>query len=197
MGSALTVYCKEVFNITNSNNNLRQLLYQAQHNLVNSEIEIGNLKEEIVKGETINRELVAANKVSNIISSNAILLFKSFDLYSSIRKPALVKLSNGLKVNTASKMFGVAASVISRARSSADITILSFRWKKKILRGPRVNVELIQAFWLEVCIVPSGSRRTIRIKLIIGTQVRYGVERVPVHIQTCTNLDMYIQFKIR
>ena len=68
--------------------------------------------------------LLKSRESPDTISSNAVLLFKSFDLYSVIRKPALVTLSKGLKLNTASRVFDVASSVISRARSSVDIVVL-------------------------------------------------------------------------
>ena len=158
MEGILNIYIKEVSNVSLENNNFyskwKSKLTEAENLIGNLNERVVELKRDYEREKNRNRELIEAKKISWYY------IFKCYSTVQELRslfcnkKTSSRYILKSLKLNTASRVFDVASSIISRARSSADITVLSFRWKKQILRGPRVNVKLIQSFWLEVRIVP-------------------------------------------
>jgi len=63
------------------------------------------------------------------IASNAVRLFKSFDVYSDLRKPALKILCEGVTQCVAARFFSVSTSTVSRAVNYGYTRILSRRWR--------------------------------------------------------------------
>ncbi len=136
-----------------------------------------------------------AGTIHKQLACNAVNLFKKMDNYSDNYKATLKVLAQGMPQKTAAKVFGVSETKVSKAVNlpSASLEILSAR-NRTLVRASRVDVVIIRQFWLEICIHPSGSKWYIRERIYVGKIFHYGERRVPVHIQTRTNWDLYLEF---
>ncbi len=136
-----------------------------------------------------------------LLGKSVVDLMKELPIYSPLRQPLICHFSKSVNPTILPSLFNISRSTIYRSlqknnnnindnnnsSSSSNLLYLKYPINIQRIRYKEGRKELEE--WIKLkCPVPSGSPRTV-----IHPQTK---ERVPVHLQTITNTELYEEYKI-
>lgn len=202
---ALNQYYRGWADRGNENAVLSSIITGLRKEAVQSQAIISGLREEAKQLEMqLERErgnnavLKKDVEVSTTIAQNAIRVHSKMPYTSPMKKRFVVAMCVKLNLKQVEEAFGMKGPVLSRARKKFNEHSLVALKLAPQKRKPYEHRQRIEEFWRESFPVKSGSNRYIRKRIpdLNGEGWTFSKEdRVPVHVQTRSDKDVFKLFK--